>query len=368
MIRVECSACGAAFQARAEHAGKRGRCPKCQAVVTVPAAAEPVDQAPAPPATTRAPVVVASRASRKAGGGQRTHAAQGAAHHGAQYRQHGRQQAAGQPAWLLPALGAVVVVGAIAYFATQGSGGPDPVKLIHAGGEAVNEGDFEAAIAAFSGVPKDSHLYARAQEGLKDALEQRDSVEAMDRRRESDALAAVVTSIRRDWIEKFGNTNPRYAAHTRYLLKRSAEFIERFPDDPRAEEMRGYPQYYRNVASLERPPTSMDISVEVEWRTQADEFNEAQAAIEAYAALPGVPPEEAERQRAELKVYADAAWKVVKARMERMGSLQAGNENWKHVRSQTATYLSRVSALANVGAEARELNARAEAALAAAGG
>jgi hypothetical protein len=366
VIRVECSACGAAFQARDEHAGKRGRCPKCQAVVTVPAATPA--PAPAPPAEPREPPVAAQRTSRAGGGAHRARAGAGSAHQASSFRKHGRQQPAGQPAWLLPALGAVVAVGAIAFFVVQSSGGPDPVKLIQDADSAVNRGDFDAAIAAYTAVPQDSRLHAKAQEGLKEAIEQRDTLAAGERLREAEILYLLVRSIRKDWVEKYGNTNPRYAAHTRYLLERSAEFVERFPDDPRAEELRGYPQYYRNVASLDRPPTSMDVSVAIEWRAQADEFNEAKAAIDAYAAQPGVPPEEVEKQRADLKLYADAAWKVVKARMERMGSLEAGNENWKHVRSQTATYLSKVSALADVGAEARELNAQAEAALSAAGG
>src|SRR3954466_3540700 len=50
-IQVSCAACRADFKVKDEHAGKSGRCPRCKAAVTVPAAAAPV-QAPvveAPP-------------------------------------------------------------------------------------------------------------------------------------------------------------------------------------------------------------------------------------------------------------------------------------------------------------------------------
>jgi predicted Zn finger-like uncharacterized protein len=35
-ISVTCPACAAAFQVKDEYAGKKGKCPKCKAVLTVP--------------------------------------------------------------------------------------------------------------------------------------------------------------------------------------------------------------------------------------------------------------------------------------------------------------------------------------------
>jgi hypothetical protein len=310
-------------------------------------------------------------APRKApgGGGRRPRTTEGPAHHGTGPRQHLREQPSGQPAWLLPALGAVVAVGVIAFFVIQSSGGPDAVKLVQAGGEAANRGDYEAAIQAYSTVPTDSHLYARAQAGLKEAIEQRDTLASGERRLAADTLYQVVRSIKKDWIERFGPSGTHYAEHTRYLLKRSKEFLESFPDDSRGAELRGYPEHFRNVASLDRPPTTRDVSVEVEWRAQSYEYREGVAAIDEFAALPGVAPEAVEALRAELKEYAEAEWKnFVKPRLERNGAFEAGNENWRQIRDVTANYLATVAPVAGVGDEARELNAQAVAALAAAGG
>lgn len=55
-IRVVCSNCQAAFLAGDEHAGKRGKCPKCQAAVVVPAASPEVAKAVPPPPVPPPPV------------------------------------------------------------------------------------------------------------------------------------------------------------------------------------------------------------------------------------------------------------------------------------------------------------------------
>ncbi len=54
-IRVQCSSCGATMNVKDELAGKRGKCPKCGAVIDVPAAGgSPVEAGP-PPAPGAAP-------------------------------------------------------------------------------------------------------------------------------------------------------------------------------------------------------------------------------------------------------------------------------------------------------------------------
>ncbi len=53
-IRVECPNCQAAFSAKAEYAGKKGKCPACKSVITVPASqpapAAAAQRSPGPPA------------------------------------------------------------------------------------------------------------------------------------------------------------------------------------------------------------------------------------------------------------------------------------------------------------------------------
>lgn len=65
-IKFTCPACGAALNVKSELAGKRGRCPKCQAKITIPEGGDS-DQAPAGgvesqliPETTTAPQVAAA--------------------------------------------------------------------------------------------------------------------------------------------------------------------------------------------------------------------------------------------------------------------------------------------------------------------
>ena len=54
-IRVQCGSCGATMNVKDELAGKRGKCPKCGAVIDVPAAGgSPVEAGP-PPAPGAAP-------------------------------------------------------------------------------------------------------------------------------------------------------------------------------------------------------------------------------------------------------------------------------------------------------------------------
>ena len=45
-ISVRCTGCGKQFKAKAEHAGKKVRCPSCAAPLTIPAAAEAPASAP----------------------------------------------------------------------------------------------------------------------------------------------------------------------------------------------------------------------------------------------------------------------------------------------------------------------------------
>lgn len=72
-IRVTCKQCSAAFAARDESAGKRGKCPKCQAPIVVPVVPRRVAGSPAEAATEAAP----KRAAATAGGnrGQATQSA-----------------------------------------------------------------------------------------------------------------------------------------------------------------------------------------------------------------------------------------------------------------------------------------------------
>src|SRR6266545_4680456 len=56
-IAVTCGSCKTAFRVKDEHAGKRGKCPRCHAAVEVPAPPAPDEQ---PPTLPRRPAAGAS--------------------------------------------------------------------------------------------------------------------------------------------------------------------------------------------------------------------------------------------------------------------------------------------------------------------
>ena len=62
-IPVRCAECGAEFRAKDEHAGRRGKCPKCQAVIQVPGPS--VKPQPAP--VTKSPPPAQAGAAAKSG-------------------------------------------------------------------------------------------------------------------------------------------------------------------------------------------------------------------------------------------------------------------------------------------------------------
>ncbi len=364
MITVACSGCGASFHARDEHAGRRGRCPQCGAAVLVPAVAAAAAAPSAPHAAAPGPATAPSHGPHPAPG-RPAHA--GPRPHGHRARGlHARELSSGPPVWLLPSIALVILFGVVAWFA-MGQGGPDAVKLIQDGIDAGNQGDYAAAIAAFEQVPRDSSLYRDAQQRLTEAREQQEAVSTTRTQLEADVLAAKIESLRRDWVEKPGPAAPRYAAQTRYLLGRAREFTERFPDDPRAADMRALAVYYRNVASLDRPPTALDARVEIEWRAADRQYAAATAVIDELAAAPGADPGEVGDLREALLLMAESDWKNTKALLDRTLAFEPGNENWKQIHSRTSSYLAAIGTL-EVGAEARELFARASAALGLPGG
>jgi DNA-directed RNA polymerase subunit RPC12/RpoP len=375
VITVVCSGCGTTFQARDEHAGKRGKCPRCGVAVLVPEASD-ATEVPAPAAP---PAAVAETPSAYRGPG-RSHAQGPRLSRGAREaaasrgplsrRERGHQSPArdtGPPKWLLPSIAGVILLGVVAWFAL-GPGGPDPVKLIQDGSDLAKNGKYAEAIAKFEQVPRSSGLYGQAQERLKEARGQQGAIESTNALHDADELAQKIETVRKDWVEKPGTAAPRYAAHTRYMLKLAREFTERFPNDPRVADMRALAVYYRNVASLERPPGDLDVRVEIEWRAESRQYMVAAAVIDEYAASPDADSVQVIKLRDYLREMAEKDWKNIKALLERTLAFEPGNENWKQIRSRTASYLAAIGTLEDVGDEARELNAKANAALGVPGG
>lgn len=69
MIDFKCVSCGAGFSVPDAHAGKRGKCPKCQRVMTVPAKTSSPDDPP-PPVPTLAPSPATALESAPSGGSE----------------------------------------------------------------------------------------------------------------------------------------------------------------------------------------------------------------------------------------------------------------------------------------------------------
>ncbi len=333
MIRVTCGACGAAFNARDEHAGRRGKCPKCGGVVQVPEPG-PLDdgaesEAEEPEADER-PVEneppVHRRGRPRSGGGRR-----------ARSRRPARSQA---PAWLFPTvIIAVVAIGAIFVWKSSFSGltgGPD-VERFRLGREALTRASYAEAREYFALVSPGTTMYAEAQERIVEVDELIAAAQAREFERAAETAFGNIQKLQKGWVDQLGPNDPTYSGNCRYMLKRAKEFIERYPAAKQVPEARKLFDHYRNVASLDKQPTTTDIRREVFFRKSAKSFGLALKAIDEFSTLPHAHPDTVAELEREVRVEAEAEWKLVKARIQE--SLVPGQENWVMVKGLAEHYL-----------------------------
>ena len=402
MIEATCPSCGASFKAKDEYAGKRVKCPRCKEPFAFPEAStaqaprapakaapaaptrKPAPVAPKAPARATAPTAPAAAAGRATGAAPATRGSEGAAaaagapasrrspaRGGARAgRAHGGHAHAddhgGPPRWLLPALGGVIVLGVIALWIMHNQG-PDTVRIYQQGIDAFQKGDYDTAIAAFESIPASDALAPGAREKLALAREQKALREQMGSAREAEVLYAKMLAVKQNYVEKNGPGYIDYAPDTRFLLILGKEFLEKFPGDPHAAEVQDWFRFYAKVASLDKPPTARDAWVEARWRAEALDYVEAVAVLDRYEALPDHDKEGLAQARKDLHAMAEVQWKGEKAKLERSGSFQVGNENWVRIRNATNRFLEATTPFPELAAEAREWNDKANAALQAGG-
>ncbi len=363
MIAVACVGCGATFKVKEEHAGRRGRCPRCKSVVMIPSAtradhAPPASRPAAQPPARDAP---RSPARHEAAVRRGAELAGASPRRGASARS-GRPRSEAGP-WLIRGLAAGVVLAVLVVLWWRGRG-PDTVAYSTRAEAAIMSGDFDLALELFGRIGPEDPLHARAQERMAYVRALAEGDENRLEQRMAENLLGVVDAMRKDYVDKLGPASPQYAPNCRYMLKRAREFVERFPDHPRAAEIAGLASYYRNVASLERAPTSADVRAECWFRLSAGQYREAIATISDYEQIAPADVELASMLRSEVRDTIAHDWQQLLARLEHDGSLALGSENWLRVRNMVGRFLDAVGDLPGAPAEAPELLRRAESALA----
>jgi hypothetical protein len=257
----------------------------------------------------------------------------------------------------------VVIAGGVAAWFMSGT---DHGATFRHGIEAMSRGDLDTAIACFQSVPVGHNMYSRAQEKIAEARELKASDEVRLDTKKAENLWGVIEQLRKAYVDGLGNRHPEYAPNCRYMLKRAQEFIDTFPDDPRVAEARGLFSYYRDVASLDKPPTEADVRAEVRMRTLTYNFSAGLAVIDEYAEQSG-QTDVAEEMRAQLREDALAHWQQMKQQLEQRGVFEPGSENWLRAENTANEFLDSVEGLSGVSADAIALRDRARAARSAGG-
>jgi hypothetical protein len=348
MIRVVCDACGAGFTAKDELAGRRGKCPSCGEGIVVPELEEEVeeDEDDEPVA---APVVSSRSGGRRRSSGGRRSSGAGRSARKKDYRTLGA---------LLGVL--TIALGIAGYFAMQEGEGPNPYSI---GLDHMSNGRFELAIAQFELVPAGNKLYSQAQEKLASAREQLVAQKKMVDTKAANLLYQYVLSMEKNYVDRGGkgHFDADYVPNTRYMLKRAQEFMDRFPDDEHAAEIKNLMWRYEDVASLDTPPTEADVRAELRQRLISTNPNLI-ASVKVIDEFAAANPDKAETVR-ELRDEVQAAnlrfWEGQRAKIEK--HLTPGEENWQSIANLTGTYLKKVEGVPGVTevAEARQLYERA---------
>jgi hypothetical protein len=241
----------------------------------------------------------------------------------------------------------VALAGTGGYFAFYDSGdihGPYGVGL-----GLVSEGKDEEAIAQFDLVAPGDALYEKAQAAKVEAQGRLGANQARRDARRADALYSIITFTEEKWVDRGGQgaRDPAYASHTRYMLKRAAEFLEQFPDDPRRKEIEILVYRYEDVADPKAPPSSQDVDVELMYRLIPGNPNyaDALAIVDEFARAWPDRSEEAAAFRARIQAHSEEYWAETLKGIQEDGSLDPGAENWRRVAQQTLRYLNSIEGL-----------------------
>lgn len=339
MIKVTCDACGKSFTAKDELAHRKTRCPGCQAPLVIGAAPSPAGPRAAPaPAASRAaaqapradedvaqPPVVAPGAGRRRRASSSSRLQRG--------RSGGGRNYTGITA------GALVVAVAFAvgaYFVSQKSE-TNPFALAV---EAQSKGRVDEAVTWFEQVEPTHPAYSQAQDHLRDLRAQQQAIASHTDSRAANALYDLIQRIESDYVFRGGEgpSVPTYAPNARYMLKRSREFLDTYPDDPRRKEIEQLMWRYSEVASLDVPPTEEDVLAEIRFRSPPSrQWNLAamEAVIDEFARAHPTQGQVIQSLYEHLAEKNEEFW--TKTRLALDKGLQTAN--WRMVGDDVATYL-----------------------------
>jgi hypothetical protein len=263
------------------------------------------------------------------------------------------------PRWFLPVAIVVVLIGVVVVLMTR----PESVakRSFDEGVHDIAVGRFDEAIALLESVPSSDDLYVQAQEKIKEVRERQRAEVAKRQKALADNLHQVVTTLRKEYVERAGPTSEWYVPYTRYMLKQAQRFLDTYPDDPRVPEVRNLFTYYATVVpDPKAPPTEADVKAEVYMRQQTDQYGKALAVIAEFAATSPEAAAKAEVIRLDLSLAAQKAWDAEKSRLASDGTLDkdGNSRSWKKVYEATQRFLDSVEGLA-VASEVRAVRDRA---------
>ncbi|GJM21697.1 MAG: hypothetical protein DHS20C15_16120 [Planctomycetota bacterium] len=240
----------------------------------------------------------------------------------------------------------VVVLGA--WYVSQSSGQLSSDGLSR-GDDLMAAGQFDEAIAAFASVPADAPTYAQAQTRKQEAEQRKSASAAIELNNEVSAAYQFLVGIRKSWVDRGGKgfLEKDYVPNARYLLKRAQEFLQRFPEGERSDEVRGWTYYYAEVTSLDTPPTEDDVIAEIKFRTTRvsgthRDYAACMRAISEFASQNSGVDAEVLGLRGLVQADVDKTWKQIEA--SRIAELLgASPPNWQKVANATKTFLDAVA-------------------------
>jgi len=242
-----------------------------------------------------------------------------------------------------------IVLAAAAYFLMGGDGDPG-LDAFGQGETALSDGKWDVAIAAFERVPAESTLYGLAQEKLTGARDSRDAAKAAETASKSDSLYNNIMSVEKNYVLREAPDGPNYQPYARYLLKRCRDFVQRFPDDPRASALKQYDFKYAKVASLDTPPTEADVDGELTFRCLMPNPNYklAAAAVAEFAQLNPDQADAVQRLRERMQASSQEYWTRLRHELEKGGDMEPGSENWQRIANRAYRYLQAIEGVPGI--------------------
>ncbi len=264
-----------------------------------------------------------------------------------------RKRGSSIPPWVAP-LVIVPVVLLVGYFAYQAMK-PNPiVAMMQDAIELRSRAMYDEAIAILEQIPNEKRT-GKVQELLDETIALKEGGERRVTERFAENLYQRLVVLKATYVDRNGqgHLHPDYVSSCRYLLLNAKEYLDTYPDGPHVEQVRGYFSYYRNVASLETPPTFNDVRVEIEHRHGTREWSQALTTLNAFAVSSQSGQNQVEELRDLIRERALDHWNGLEEHLKSK-YMQPGKENWRMILKDVRQYLEGVEGMPelSVGAQA----------------